>query len=134
MTSVSPRAFIMAVPEDWQSQRSEAGPSLDRDSIHRFILGHQFPVPFGPELTAALRSQLEAGGFTVKVCRLHDAHPIAIIRMDCGAAGPPPLAQIRRLFRRVAAELGYQVAHNGLNLMLRHNRVEIEAALDVPPA
>jgi hypothetical protein len=61
-----------------------------------------------------------------------ETHPVAHIRMTCGAGEPPPPAEIKRLLRRVAKELGCAVPRNGNNVWVQRARIEAAIVMEQP--
>src|SRR5689334_20637384 len=119
---VQPREFILESP----------APPLSQAEVRSFVLGHNFPPPWGAPIASELTSSLTALGFQGVRCRCLEEHPVAVLRMRLGAKQMLPVVAIRRLLRRAANDFGCTIPRGGLNCAVRGNRVEAEIVLDYP--
>ena len=118
---IEPRQFIL----------THARPHTN-DEIRDWIIAHRFPPEWGLDMQVEVVNYLTIEGFSNIRCQCLETHRVARIRMSCGAGETRPIAEIRRVLRRVARKLGSPIPKGGLNVEVRRDRVDAAVVLDQP--
>jgi hypothetical protein len=118
---IEPREFILT-----------NGRPHTNDEIRDWILSYQFPPEWGVDMEVELVRLLTAEGFSNIWCQCLETHRVARVRMTCGAGEPRPVAEIRRVLRRVARKLGSPIPKGGLNVEVRRDRVDTAVVMEQP--
>jgi hypothetical protein len=116
---IEPREFILT-----------HGCPHTQDEIRDWILTHQFPPEWGVDMEVELVKYLTAEGFSNLRCQCLETHRVARIRMNCGLGEAHPVAEIRRVLRRVARKLGCSIPSRGLKVEIRCDRVDAAIVLE----
>ncbi len=119
--SIEPREFILT-----------NGRPHTNDEIRDWILVHQFPPEWGVDMEVELVKYLTEEGFSKIWCQCLETHRVARIRMSCGAGETRPIAEIRRVLRRVARKLACPIPKGGLNVEVRRDRVDAAVVMEQP--
>src|SRR6266852_3574819 len=118
--------------EPHQFIRNSPSRPLAQADVREFVLENDFPPPWGASMEAHLTSHLAALGFQKIWCQCQEVHTIVRIRMNCGVGEPRPVAELKRLLRKVARALGSPVSRGGMNVWVRRDRIEAAIVMEQP--